>query len=118
MRGSHAENQVVTMKRTKSVSKRPRFRDTDQENQTRCVLSTHGSIWMKGYFDTLPLAVRRRLSESPFNLCPACLQTEFLPKVQFQHSREKALMAAIEVMEAEVRCEAPPKGVQPTRRPK
>jgi hypothetical protein len=34
MRGSHAENQVATMKRTKSVSKRPRFRDTDQENQT------------------------------------------------------------------------------------
>ena len=33
MRGSHAENQVATMKRTKSVSKRPRFRDTDQENQ-------------------------------------------------------------------------------------
>ena len=29
MRGSHAENQVATMKRTKSVSKRPRFRDTE-----------------------------------------------------------------------------------------
>jgi hypothetical protein len=28
MRGSHAENQVATMKRTKSVSKRPRFRDS------------------------------------------------------------------------------------------
>jgi hypothetical protein len=93
MRGSHAENQVATMKRTKSVSKRPRFRHADQENQTRCVLSTHRSIWMKGYFDTLPLAVRRRLRESPFNLHPACLQTEFVPKVQFQAKQREHAVA-------------------------
>jgi hypothetical protein len=59
---------------------------------------------MRGYLDTLPLSVRRRLRDSPFNLCPACLVTEFLPQTRRRHhSRERALMAAIELMEAEVR---------------
>jgi hypothetical protein len=26
-----------------------------------------------GYFDRLPPAVRRRLAESPFNICAACM---------------------------------------------
>jgi hypothetical protein len=61
---------------------------------------------MQGYFDNPPVSVRRRLRSSPFNICPACLQTEVLPKVQSKHpnwSREKLLVVAIEVMEAEVR---------------
>jgi hypothetical protein len=38
--------------------------------------------------------------------CPACLVTKFMPKVRQQHpglSDEKALLRAIEVMEAELR---------------
>jgi len=43
---------------------------------------------------------------SPFNLCPACLVTKFLPKLRRKHpnySRQKLLCAAIEVMEAQLR---------------
>jgi hypothetical protein len=85
--------------------KRPRSgSDANEINQTKCWIATGGHLWMKSYFDNLPVAVRRRLRNSPFNLCPACLVTEFYPKVQSRHAtRERALMAAIEVMEAEVR---------------
>jgi len=76
-------------------------------NQTKCWIATGGHLWMKGYFDTLPLPVRQRLRASPFNLCPACLVTEFLPKLHCKHPkntpREKLLLAAIEDMEREVR---------------
>ena len=60
------------------------------------------------YFDSLPLSVRQRLRNSPFNLCPACLVTEFLPEVQrhSEYSRESALLAAIEIMELQLRRDA------------
>jgi hypothetical protein len=76
------------------------------ENQTKCLINTEGHIWMEDYFDTLPSAVRKRLVASPFNLCPACLVTKVLRAVRHNHpnyTREKALFAAIEVMEAQVR---------------
>lgn len=57
----------------------------DEINQTKCWIATHGRLWMREYFDRLHLRVRRRLQSSPFTLCPACLVTEFLPKVQSQH---------------------------------
>ena len=86
---------------SKSV-KRPR--SGDEINQTKCWIATSGHIWMKGYFDNLPASVRRRLRDSAHNLCPACLVTEFYPKVRARYpSRELALVAAIEIMEAEVR---------------
>jgi hypothetical protein len=78
----------------------------DQKNQTKCLIATGGHEWMTGYLDPLPPAVRQRLRQSTHNLCPAHLILEFLPKVQFRfsrHQREKALFAAIEVMEAELR---------------
>ena len=84
--------------------KRSRSGDADEVNQTKCWIATSGHIWMKGYFDNLPVSVRRRLRDAPFNLCPACLVTEFMPKVRARYpTRELALMAAIEIMEAEVR---------------
>jgi hypothetical protein len=49
---------------------------TDEINQTFCLIATGGHLWMRGYFDSLPVVVRRRLRESPFNICPACLVTE------------------------------------------
>ena len=75
----------------------------ENENQTKCFINTEGHIWMEDYFDTLPVAVRRRLCSSPFNLCPACLVDKFLPKVRSGQTRERALIAAIEIMEAQVR---------------
>lgn len=81
-------------------------KQNDEINQTKCLINSEGHLWMDNYFDTLPAAVRRRLRNSPFNLCPACLALEVLPEVRRKHpnySAEKALLAAIEVMEAEVR---------------
>ena len=71
-------------------------------------IATHGWRWMEVYFDSLPLSVRQRLRNSPFNLCPACLVTEFLPEAQrhSEYSRESALLAAIEIMELQLRRDA------------
>jgi hypothetical protein len=83
-----------------------RTKQKDEINQTKCWIATHGWQWMRECFDRLPLRVRRRLQDSAFNVCPACLVTEFVPKLQSQHpeySHEKALMAAIDVMESELR---------------
>jgi hypothetical protein len=87
----------------------PRLRDGDQRNddmnQTKCWIATEGWMWMRSYFDRLPLPVRRRLQSSPFNLCPACLVTKFMPKVHARHpgySKTRALLAAIEVMETQL----------------
>jgi hypothetical protein len=74
--------------------------------QTYCLHATGGHLWMRDFFDTLPATVRQRLRSSPFNLCAWCLEIEVLPEVQRKRrglSREKALFAAIEVMEAAVR---------------
>jgi hypothetical protein len=100
-----------------------RAKQNDDVNQTFCLIATGGHLWMRGYFDDLPSPVRRRLRVSPFNLCPACLQTEVMPKLRRRHptySRDKLLFAAIEVMERQVRQAgagpAPP--AQPRRRSK
>jgi hypothetical protein len=44
--------------------------------QVKCLLASEGHLWMKDYFDRLPAAVRRRLAESNFNICPACMSEE------------------------------------------
>jgi hypothetical protein len=77
-----------------------------EADQVFCLIASAGHLWMRGFFDCLPLSVRLRLRESAFNICPACLVIEALPTVRRQHpnwSREKLLFAAIEVMEAQVR---------------
>jgi hypothetical protein len=95
------------LKRLKTSPSKRRRRGSDNEiNQTKCWIATHGWMWMEGYFDTLPRSIRQRLQSSPFNLCPACLITKFLPEAQSCHreyTREKALLAAIEFMESELR---------------
>lgn len=85
---------------------RSKTNKNDEINQTKCWIATSGHIWMRGNFDTLPPSVRRRLRDSPFNLCPACLVTKFMPKVRSRHpgySRERALLFGIEVMESQLR---------------
>jgi len=44
--------------------------------QVKCLIASEGHLWMRGYFDRLPPAVRRRLAESRFNICPACMDEE------------------------------------------
>jgi hypothetical protein len=78
----------------------------EEINQTYCLHATGGHLWMKDYFDVLPRVVRQRLRNSPFNLCAWCLEIEVLPEVRRQHpnwSREKLLLAAVEMMEVQVR---------------
>jgi hypothetical protein len=74
----------------------------DDDDQVECWIASAGHLWMKDYYDRLPLLVRQRLQVSPFNLCPACLVTEFLPKVRArypEYPREKALLVTIALME-------------------
>jgi hypothetical protein len=77
-----------------------------QDDKTCLINSEGGHLWMVNHFDPLPVAVRRRLRISPFNLCSACLVTLVLRNVQARHPnwpRERLLFAAIEEMEAAVR---------------
>jgi len=43
--------------------------------QVKCLTLDAGHVWMP-YYDRLPTPVRRRLAESVFNICPACLWCE------------------------------------------
>jgi hypothetical protein len=75
--------------------------------QVKCLTGDEGHVWI-GSYDELPPAVRQRLRNSPFNLCAACLVAFVLPDVQRRHrsyTRVKALFAAIDIMETEVRKE-------------
>ena len=44
--------------------------------QVKCLIASEGRLWMQGYFDRSPSIVRRRLAESAFNICPACMDKE------------------------------------------
>ena len=41
--------------------------------QVECLIASEGHLWMRDYFDRFPSVVRRRLAESAFNICPACM---------------------------------------------
>jgi hypothetical protein len=43
--------------------------------QVKCLTLDAGHVWIH-YYDRLPPPVRRRLRESAFNLCAACLDIE------------------------------------------
>ena len=43
--------------------------------QVRCLTADEGHRWIHVY-DGLPKPVRKRLAESPFNLCAACMDIE------------------------------------------
>jgi hypothetical protein len=89
----------------KRATRRAKQKNSEADQVYCLINSAGGHLWMCNFFDDLPPAVRGRLRSSRFNLCPACLQVEVLPKLRAQHpeySREKALFAAIAVMEAEV----------------
>ncbi len=44
--------------------------------QVKCLIASEGHLWMQGYYDRFPGAVRQRLAASPFNICPACMDEE------------------------------------------
>jgi hypothetical protein len=88
------------------MSERKSMKKQNNEiDQVYCLTADQGHIWIHAY-DSLPLLVRRRLRNSPFNICAACLEAFVLPEVQAKHpnwSREKLLVAGIEIMETKVR---------------
>jgi hypothetical protein len=43
--------------------------------QVRCTTFDEGSVWIHG-LDELPPPVRRRLANSRFNICPACVDID------------------------------------------
>jgi hypothetical protein len=48
---------------------------TLEARQVICMTGDQGFVWIDGY-DVLPPAVRRRLRDSAFNICPTCLDIE------------------------------------------
>jgi hypothetical protein len=48
----------------------------ESERQVKCLTASRGHMWMRNHFDRLPAVVRRRLAESEFNICAACMDIE------------------------------------------
>jgi hypothetical protein len=47
----------------------------DCTEQVKCLIASEGWRWMN-HFDKLPPVIRKRLSESAYNICPVCLYQE------------------------------------------
>lgn len=72
--------------------------------QGKCLQSTNGATWMVSHFDGMPSSIRRRLRESPFNLCAACVGDLALAKVMRNSmGMEKAYLSSINEMEEMIR---------------
>jgi hypothetical protein len=72
--------------------------------QVKCLIASEGHLWMEGYFDRLPPAVRRRLAESNFNICPACMDEE-ARRTGRGHPTVATYFAVIETIEKKLRKE-------------
>jgi hypothetical protein len=51
-------------------------RAESKDRQVKCLIASGGHLWMRDYFDRLPAAVRRRLANSRFNICAACMSED------------------------------------------
>lgn len=49
---------------------------SEEGRQIKCLIASAGHLWMRDYYDKLPSAVRKRLAESAYNICAACLTEE------------------------------------------
>ena len=68
--------------------------------QVKCLIASEGHVWMKRYFDRLPPAVRRRLAESDFNICPACMDEEARRVAMASGLRKPTIDIYFDVIEA------------------
>jgi hypothetical protein len=77
---------------------------TDLEaRQVKCLTADAGHIWMPNY-DRLPPAVRRRLADSPFNICAACMDIEAHRTIRTGRKPSlAAYFAAIETIETQLK---------------
>lgn len=67
--------------------------------QVKCLIASAGHLWMQDYFDRFPPAIRLRLAQSEFNICPACLAQE-ARRVASQHHVRLTVTLYIAVIEA------------------
>src|SRR6516165_1351917 len=67
---------TVRFKRKANWTPAMEQRAAHEGRQVKCLIASEGHLWMRGYFDRFPSAVRRRLAESAFNICPACMDEE------------------------------------------
>ena len=69
------------------------------KKQTVCLLSTEGWLWMKLY-DSFSEEMRKRVRESPYNLCCACLVQDFRGDIdKLEHT-----IAALRIEEEDAEC--------------
>jgi hypothetical protein len=65
--------------------------------QVKCLISDAGHIWMPSY-DHLPSPVRRRLAESRFNICAACLDIDARAAASKRGQRKPTVAIYLEVL--------------------
>jgi hypothetical protein len=68
--------------------------------QVKCLIASEGHLWMRNYFDRFPSAVRRRLAESAFNICPACMDEEAHTAAQHRKETKPSVGTYFRVIEA------------------
>ena len=76
--------------------------------QVKCLIASEGHLWMRGWFDRFPRAVRRRLAESNFNICPACMDAETRRAANQRREIKPSVatyLAVIEAIEQKLGCE-------------
>jgi hypothetical protein len=65
--------------------------------QVKCLTSDAGHVWIH-YYDRLPSPVRRRLRESVFNICPACMDIEAHKVAKAQGFRKPTVSIYLDVI--------------------
>lgn len=71
-----------------------------EDRQVKCLIASGGHLWMRGYFGRLPPAVRRRLAEGRFNICPACMSEEADRAARARGLRRPTIRIYFEVISA------------------
>lgn len=80
-------------------------RATLDGRQIKCLIASEGHLWMRDYFDWFPSVVRRRLAESAFNICPACMDKEAHTAARQRKERKPSgtYLLVIKIIEEELR---------------
>ena len=68
--------------------------------QVKCLIASEGRLWMQCYFDRFPSIVRRRLAESAFNICPACMDKEAQMAARQRKETKPSVSTYFRVIEA------------------
>jgi len=68
--------------------------------QVKCLIASGGHLWMRDYFDRFPSVVRRRLAESAFNICPACMDEEAHTAARQRKETRPSIGTYLRVIEA------------------